>query len=98
VHNLDEQYRTRGLLSMETTIGSIVPVFTTAEAAQRYLDHPAIEKHILEGGGAKGIIEETAPSFDDWRFRLRMMDRSADDVTYLLDTDPVWRTIHEQLS
>jgi hypothetical protein len=97
VLNFDEQYQPLGMLSLETDQGSVVPVFTTADAAQRFLMTPALRRLVEQGGGPKGVIEDTAASFEDWLFRLRMLDRSTENVTYLLDTDPAWQAFSAQL-
>jgi hypothetical protein len=97
VLNLDEHYQPRGMLSLETNLGSVVPVFTTADSAQRFLMSPRVQGLIEQGDGPKGVIEDTAASFEEWLLRMRMTDRSLENVTYLLDTDPVWRDLSAQL-
>jgi len=97
VVNLDEQYQPMGMLSLETDQGSVVPVFTTGEAAQRFLMSPALQRLVQEGGGPKGVMVDTAASFEDWLFRLRMLDRSTENTAFLLDTDPAWQALSAQL-
>ncbi len=97
VLNLDDRYQPQGMFSIETNVGSFVPVFTTFEAAQQFLMSPFVRKSIEQGSGPKGIIDETSVSFEEWLFRVRMLDRSTMDVAYLLDTDPDWQALAAQL-
>jgi hypothetical protein len=98
VINLSDQGQPLSWLTLDTNLGSVVPVFTTAEAANRFVMSPAMQRLMEQGGGGrKAIVENTAASFEAWLSETRTLDRSAQNITFLLDTDPTWHALSAQI-
>jgi hypothetical protein len=92
---LDQQYEPIGLFSFETTVGSIVVVFTDEERLQAAARAAA---DATEQQGTKvGSTSIEAESSEDLMAQLLGMGWNSDEGNVVLDTDPLGQQLLEQL-
>jgi hypothetical protein len=92
---LDQQYEPIGLFSFETTVGSIVVVFTDGERLQSAALAAA---DATEQQGTKvGSTTIEAESAEDLMSQLLGLGWNSEEGNLVMDTDPLGQQLIEQL-